>query len=387
VYFTAKDEKTNTVFGNVVRFTESNNKAVNEQLLISQIPIASDGMHMGGALAFGPDNKLYVSVGYGMLVDQAQNKSALLGKILRVNRDGTIPPDNPFANSPVYTFGHRNVYGIAFDDNGSGIITENGDTHYDKISLMRKGGNYGFPIYGPGRPPVDDNSGTLKPVRYYYQTTAPAQAIYYDGDKFPMLKGKYIVAMYNTASLHAITVDSNGLITDEMIIRFPSMYDNMVAVAQSPTGDIYFGADNIYKLENIDMAHPVPQVNWVDVTLKATEIQEMKLDSPDNNLSMYVTTGNSTYNYNNEDEVGSAAPSISIKIPNSILSGIFDVKSSQDQTADSKVPLVNDFKILQQYRTAHAEDTTILITMNPDNMGQIRIIGVPPSQGGTEMNS
>jgi hypothetical protein len=101
---------------------------------------------------------------------------------------------------------------------------------------------------------------------------------------------------------------------------------------------------------------------------------------------MYVTTGNSSYNYQYEDEVGSAAPSISIKIPNSILSGIFDVKSSQDQTADSKVPLVNDFKILQQYRTAHTEDTSILITLNPNNKGQIDIVGVPPSQGGTEVN-
>ena len=93
--------------------------------------------------------RLYVSVGDATLGEPAQNTSLLYGKILRFNRDGTIPQDNPFPNSAVYTFGHRNVYGIAFDNNGTGLITENGEDLYDEINLIKKGGNYGHPNLQP----------------------------------------------------------------------------------------------------------------------------------------------------------------------------------------------------------------------------------------------
>ena len=151
LYYTAIDNKTGQgePFNKLVRFTENNNLATNMVVLLDKIP-ASRGYHSGGALAFGPDDKLYIGIGDATLHEFAQDGGIVTGKVLRINRDGTIPQDNPFPNSPVYTIGHRNIFGIAFDKkDGIGMISENGDFHYDEINIIQKGGNYGFPALQP----------------------------------------------------------------------------------------------------------------------------------------------------------------------------------------------------------------------------------------------
>ena len=123
----------------------------------------------------------------------------MLGKVLRINRDGTIPADNPFRGSPVYTLGHRNMFGIAFDNKGNGIVTENGDAVYDEINLLSPGANYGFPTFQPENlPPYLTNSSSIKPIRYYWNTIGLAQMIFYTGDRFPLLMNKFLYAAYNT---------------------------------------------------------------------------------------------------------------------------------------------------------------------------------------------
>ena len=112
-YVIVKDGNTGTIFSRVMRFTESENRATDQKILIDNIP-TRDGPFLAGGLVFGPDDKLYVSTGYSAEIEQGQN-SNLTGKVLRINRDGTIPVDNPFPNSPVYSAGHRSMYGIAFD--------------------------------------------------------------------------------------------------------------------------------------------------------------------------------------------------------------------------------------------------------------------------------
>ena len=130
-------------------------KATQELVLLDKIPGSPEGEYAGGALGFGLDDKLYITSGFANFYDLPQNKSSLLGKVLRINRDGTIPSDNPFPNSPVYTLGHRNIFGLAFDKNGTGVVTENGEAHYDEINILKKGGNYGFPnTQPPSRSPL-----------------------------------------------------------------------------------------------------------------------------------------------------------------------------------------------------------------------------------------
>lgn len=255
VYYTIRENETGEAYNRVIRFTDTDGVGTNMTVIFDRIP-SSYGMHSGGALAFGPDGKLYASVGDGYTPQAAQNMTNLLGKILRINKDGTVPPDNPFPGSPVYSIGVRNVYGIAFDNRtGIGILTENAQQIYDEINIIRKGANYGWPtLQPPNTDPRISNDSSIKPVMTYEAPIAPAQAAYYDKEKFPELQGTFIFASYNRGSLFAINYDGEKVSNSLQIELQNPMADALPSVAVSPAGDIYFGGHSIYKLDSLNAA-------------------------------------------------------------------------------------------------------------------------------------
>ena len=107
--------------------------------------IAKAGNHNGGRIAFGPDGMLYATAGDAGNSQQAQDPKSLNGKILRLTPDGGIPTDNPFPGSPVYTLGHRNPQGLAWDSSGRLWASEFGQNTWDELNLIRPGHNYGWP--------------------------------------------------------------------------------------------------------------------------------------------------------------------------------------------------------------------------------------------------
>ncbi|MFC3299578.1 PQQ-dependent sugar dehydrogenase [Arthrobacter agilis] len=107
--------------------------------------IPSAGRHNGGRIAFGPDGHLYIGTGDAAVEDSAQDPDSLGGKILRVTAEGGIPEDNPVAGSPLYSLGHRNVQGLAWDSAGRLWATEFGPEVDDELNLVRAGANYGWP--------------------------------------------------------------------------------------------------------------------------------------------------------------------------------------------------------------------------------------------------
>jgi Glucose / Sorbosone dehydrogenase len=196
---------------------------------------------------------LYITVGDATEHIFAQDPSIVIGKILRINKDGTIPQDNPYPDSPVYTVGHRNMYGIAFDDEGTGLVTENGDVRYDEINLITRGGNYGFPTSQPAnQPPERANDSSIKPLRSYWDTIAPTQMIYYNGDAVPELKGMFLFGSF-TGDIYALKLsEDKKTIIEELKIElshFP--FVPTVGIAQSTDGKIYYGGYQIYTLDSI----------------------------------------------------------------------------------------------------------------------------------------
>lgn len=141
-----------------------------EEVLLDDIPAAP--AHDGGRIAFGPDGHLYVAAGDALEPETAADEESLAGKILRIDVDGDIPEDNPADASPVYSFGHRNVQGLAWDDDGNLYASEHGPTGEfdlccnDELNLIEAGGFYGWPFTmgevggADGEPPAD----TIEPV-------------------------------------------------------------------------------------------------------------------------------------------------------------------------------------------------------------------------------
>ena len=122
-----------------------------ERALLTGIP--SGRRHNGGRLVVGPDGRLWIGTGDAGDTGRAQRRNDLGGKILRIGRDGSIPADNPFG-TPVWSYGHRNVQGLAFDSAGRLWATEFGQDTYDELNLIRRGGDYGWPVVeGRGRDP------------------------------------------------------------------------------------------------------------------------------------------------------------------------------------------------------------------------------------------
>lgn len=169
----------------------------------------------GARLAFGPDGKLYMSIGGAMGVERpdgtislagvahlAQNPASLVGKTLRLNDDGSIPDDNPFVGrlnhrAEVFSLGHRNPQGLAFHPwTGDLYASEHGAQGGDEVNQIVAGGNYGWPVVSMGReyegPRISRRfweEGMLEPVVYWVPSIAPSGLAFYDGDEFPEWRG------------------------------------------------------------------------------------------------------------------------------------------------------------------------------------------------------
>ncbi|GLY30099.1 PQQ-dependent sugar dehydrogenase [Kineosporia sp. NBRC 101731] len=128
----------------VVRMSYDGNSLGKPKAVLTGIPASS--IHNGGEITFGPDGKLWIGTGDGANTSNAQNKKSLGGKILRINSDGSAPKDNPYPGSPVYSLGHRNVQGIAFDSKKHPWAAEFGQDTWDELNRILPGKNYGWPV-------------------------------------------------------------------------------------------------------------------------------------------------------------------------------------------------------------------------------------------------
>jgi len=222
----------------------------------------------------------------------AQDPSILIGKVLRINRDGSIPVDNPFSNSPIFTLGHRNMYGIAFDRNGTGIVTENGDIYYDEVNILHKGGNYGFPtMQPPNKAPELANNTSIKPVRSYWSTPGPTQVIFFEGNKYPILDGKFVFGTY-TGKIYALGIHNDTVDSETVVNLGFYPFNPVVALAKSPTGDIYFGGYSLFKLDSLETEGKFQFVFPVIVTgSNNLGIESMSFDKSEKSITLDSTSG------------------------------------------------------------------------------------------------
>lgn len=160
------------------------------EVLLDQIP--SGSVHHGGRLQIGPDEMLYATTGDAAIPDIAQDLSSLGGKILRIDLDGSIPEDNPFPDSYVYSYGHRNSQGITWGSDDTLYASEHGADANDEINLIEPGENYGWPIIEG----EEEQAGMITPLFTSGQnnTWAPSGMDYYDNHLYASaLRGNAIL--------------------------------------------------------------------------------------------------------------------------------------------------------------------------------------------------
>jgi glucose/arabinose dehydrogenase len=189
-------------------------------------------IHDGGRLAFGPDGYLYASTGETGDSSLAQDRGTLAGKILRITTDGEAAPGNPDPGSPVWTWGHRNGQGLAFDDDDRLWASEFGDQTFDELNLIEKGGNYGWPeVEGRG----DDPSYTNPQVVWETAEASPSGLAWLDDHLW--------LAALRGQRLWRITVTPGGQATDPTDF-FVGEYGRLRTVVPAPDGSLWVTTSN-----------------------------------------------------------------------------------------------------------------------------------------------
>jgi glucose/arabinose dehydrogenase len=214
----------------VVRMDFDGSALTRQSPILTGIPAGS--IHDGGRIAFGPDGKLYVATGEAGDPPLAQDRESLGGKILRINPDGSVPADNPDPASPVYSYGHRNIQGLAWDSAGRLWATEFGARRLDELNLIQAGGNYGWPLE-EGRAGAD---GLIDPVVEWPVGDASPSGLAYFG-------GSLWVACLRGQRLFQVPVADDGA-AGAPTPWFVGEYGRLRTVAAAPDGSLWFSTSN-----------------------------------------------------------------------------------------------------------------------------------------------
>ena len=231
IYYTYVDINDN-LWNNVVRLKEQNKNIIEEKVLLDKIPGAPT--HDGGRIKFGPDCKLYITTGDAANPILSQDLDSLAGKILRINSDGSIPDDNPFPNSPVYSYGHRNPQGIAWHPTTKELYsTEQGPIGNDEINIIKAGMNYGWPIEQCVAKEF------IEPFICYEVNITPAGATFYSSDRLPYKNDLFFATLRNKHVEHLI-FDNDYRKAENFLDGFGRIRD----IAEGPDGYLYIATSN-----------------------------------------------------------------------------------------------------------------------------------------------
>ncbi|QKS73296.1 sorbosone dehydrogenase family protein [Paenalkalicoccus suaedae] len=196
-YYTYESEETGLT-NRVVTLEEQDDNWVETGILLDAIE--GDNIHNGGRIAVGPDDMLYVTTGDANEPDWSQNESTLAGSILRMTLQGDVPDDNPINDSYVYSYGHRNPQGLAWNEEEELYSSEHGQTALDEINLIEAGNNYGWPVIEGD----EEESGMETPVAHSGDDTwAPSGITFYDN--------QLVVAGLRGESLYVLNEDTEEL--------------------------------------------------------------------------------------------------------------------------------------------------------------------------------
>jgi glucose/arabinose dehydrogenase len=227
----------------------------NVQVIFRQQPKVDGPNHWGSRLVFAPDGTLFVTLGERFQRDRAQNLNEHLGKIVRINADGSIPKNNPFvrrrdARPEIWSLGHRNVQAAAINPQTKRLwIIDHGARGGDEINIPEAGKNYGWPIITYGRDysylPIGEGTakpGLEQPIYYWDPSIAPSGMAFYTADRFPAWRGDLFVGSLKLALLVRLELDGTRVTHEERLLE--DLSERIRDVRQGPDGLLYLLTDN-----------------------------------------------------------------------------------------------------------------------------------------------
>lgn len=238
----------------VVRATLGEDKLQNSELILLVENAKDTPVHYGGRMLFLPDSTLLVTTGDGFEYrEEAQSLKSELGKVLRINTDGTPPPDNPFiqAGSPrVWTYGHRNPQGLTLDtDTGKVYMHEHGPRGGDELNLLRPGSNYGWPAItlgvdysGAHVSPFSKLDGMEQPEWSWVPSIAPSGLTSYNGEKFPQWQGDLFVGALVDKEVRRLDLENGEVVAEEKL--FSELGERIRDIRSGPDGYLYILTDS-----------------------------------------------------------------------------------------------------------------------------------------------
>lgn len=227
ISYVERDASDDSLSGAVVELatlslTEASGSLSERSIIWRQFPKVTGNGHYGHRMAVSPDRHLFITSGERQKFDPAQDMSGNLGKIVRLNLDGSVPTDNPFADqggvaAEVWTLGHRNPLGIDFASDGRLWVQEMGPAHGDELNLIVRGQNYGYPEVSNGDhydgtpiPDHDTRPEFAAPATYWVPAISPGGLEVYEGNLFTGWTGNVFIGGLSSEALIRVAVDADG---------------------------------------------------------------------------------------------------------------------------------------------------------------------------------
>jgi aldose sugar dehydrogenase len=234
----------------MVRYTIVDTTLVEPRILVNDIPAAT--IHSGSRLVITPDSKVLMTVGDGSNHNLAQQHTAINGKLLRMNFDGSAPADNPFAAAPyptnlIWTTGHRNAQGLVLAPNGILYSSEHGPSNDDEINIIERGRNYGWPLVmgfcnTPDEQRICNDSNVVEPLIAWTPTIATCGLDYYDNPRIPAWRHTLILTTLKEADVRILALSEDGRRITRETVHDDARFGRVRDVCIAPDGRVFIAA-------------------------------------------------------------------------------------------------------------------------------------------------